>query len=237
MCRMIAKIGQYPINEMIKSIVLMSKDQHIDHELNPKGRGTWLHDSGWSAAWLTNGEWRRMASVNKIYLDNMEDLHAVSSKVVSIHARAATYGDVREENLHHFIAEKNGVEWTFCHNGHIHDIYQVNARVRGSTDSERLFHRILEHSDNVKESFKYVLSSLKEYSGVNTFLHSPGLTYVSVLFKERPIYYGLRVGRTPDAVLLCSEAVDMPDVEWELVPNRSIVTIDHETLDVTIESF
>lgn len=237
MCRMIARIGEYPISDMIHSIVLMSKDQHIDHEFNPNGRGTWLHDSGWSAAWLSNNEWRRMASVNKIYLDNMEDLHALSSSIVSIHARKATYGDVREENLHHFSAEKNGVQWTFCHNGHIHDIYQVNARVRGSTDSERLFYRILENGDDIKQSFIEVLSSLKEFSGVNTFLHSPNVTYVSVLYKERPKYYGLCVGRTQNAILLSSESVDMPGVTWELVPNRSIVTVNHDTLDVTIESF
>ena len=54
-----------------------------------------------------------MASVNKMYpYDNMDDLRSVN-KVVSIHARKATYGDVREDNLHHFTAEKNGVQWTF----------------------------------------------------------------------------------------------------------------------------
>jgi len=234
---MIARIGDYPTSEIVNAIILMSKDQNMSHEYNENGLGTWLHDSGWSAAWLSNNEWRRMSSVNKLYLDNLENIHAVSSPILSLHARKATYGDVSEENLHHFVNEKDGVTWTFCHNGHVHDIYQVNAKVRGSTDSERLFHRILEHSGSVKESFVTVLKSLKEYRGVNTLLHSPTETFVSVLFKEKPEYYGLSIGRSDKAIIISSEPVNLQNVLWERVPNRSIIHIDHNTLGVTVESF
>ena len=112
------------------------------------------HPDGWGvASWEPDHRW----TVRRGLLRAGEDLafHELADSLVGelviVHVRQKTHGPTTMENTHPFVAG----QWAFAHNGKIADIgfleaslsLERRARLRGDTDSERLFGYILTRFD------------------------------------------------------------------------------------------
>jgi glutamine amidotransferase len=157
------------------------------------------HPHGWGVGWYD----RATPSVKKEPLPAHESRAVtkaateVDSEIVIAHVRYATCGDLKPENCHPFCFGN----WLFAHNGGLHRgslLEQLDdghrASLQGETDSEVLFHWLLqniEREGNVLAGLRTSLSTLQDVTGLN-FLLSDGKTlYAFRDAAERHNYYSL----------------------------------------------
>jgi len=106
--------------------------------------GEFNHPDGWGAVYKERGSFELYRSVRSCWEDN--DLARLKErKIILMHARRASRGQVSLGNVHPFTLEHNGKSWYFCHNGTIDD--EAIEDHTGETDSERYFRFLLHHLD------------------------------------------------------------------------------------------
>ncbi|MBZ2169690.1 MULTISPECIES: class II glutamine amidotransferase [Marinobacter] len=118
--------------------------------LTRRGGATGPHKDGWGVAFYEGKGVRAFhdvdASANS-RIAEMVQTHPIKSEVAICHIRQANVGSVCLANTHPFIRELWGQYWVFAHNGQISDVKPQPGFYEpvGSTDSEALFCRMLNH--------------------------------------------------------------------------------------------
>jgi glutamine amidotransferase len=187
----------------------------------------------------------------------------VRSDAVVVHFRSATVGDFRADNTHPFRMR----QWLFAHNGTVHGFNAIRERlleslpdflgrnIRGSTDSEHVFHVFLSFLDDAGQldhpdpDDKVVLGTIRSTIALidrhcaevgapeptlNMILTNGAHMYT--VSRDAPVYYAERAGLPSTApvaegagafryVLVTSDGPDVP-VGFEQLPKRSVLVID-----------
>jgi glutamine amidotransferase len=177
------------------------------------------------------------------------------SRIFIAHVRSATTGARTEANTHPF--QHKG--WLFAHNGSVDREYllaqlddQHRRAVQGETDSEVLFHWLLQNIEgrgSVGEGVKAAVNAIRDYSSLNFLLSDGSTLHAFRQARSNPSYYTLfYLIRTPSdprpeelsssdvavllqskalrgerAVLVCSER--LTDESWVDIPAGSLVSV------------
>ncbi len=241
MCRMLLAVGDFDMNELLDSIILMAKDLTILHEHNEKkGSGTWVHKDGWGIAYLKDGQWTVVKSDKAIFDDqNVNTFKTLKPEAVMLHVRWLTTGERNENDTHPFQIGDH----VFCHNGTIRKIHPSNIlpknkyTPKGKTDSEELFCSILDDfTGSNPEIIRERLNSCDIQTGSNVILSTPSKSFVAVHFRKNPIYYKMALGKKDNTIIVGSEKVAYAKgYAWEYLDNNDLVIIDHLTKRVSIK--
>ncbi|HEY8427478.1 MAG TPA: class II glutamine amidotransferase [Sandaracinaceae bacterium] len=187
----------------------------------------------------------------------------VRSDCVLIHFRRATVGDFRADNTHPFRMR----QWLFAHNGTVEGFTAIRDRllesmpdflrrnVRGSTDSEHLFHVLLSflhdagHLDHLEADDRVVLAAIRSSIALFdrlcaevgapepslNFMLTNGRTLYAVR-RDTPLFWVRRTGLPSDGaartdagafryVLAVSDGEATPR-GYEAVAPRSVLVVD-----------
>ncbi|WP_432499085.1 class II glutamine amidotransferase [Kineococcus gypseus] len=228
-----------------------------------------LHADGWGTAWVGDGEVHRVRDALPVQRSRhgAGALAGRASTARLVHLRLATSGmSVGHENSHPFLHE--GV--AFAHNGAVPDVRRLEelvgaphlARVRGTTDSERIFALVLRHRDEgadlptaaalatarLREEFpaaslNAVLLSADELVVVHASESSPvpladlcasGLSPAQLPRDHDEGYYRMSWLRRPDgAVVFTSAGIDTSG--FTPLPPASVTTVALDTLQVRVQ--
>ena len=115
-----------------------------------RGGRTGVHADGWGIAFHHDGG-------SRVFIDDQPACqsplaaflreHPIRATTVLAHIRKATQGAVQLTNCHPFQRSWGGRNWTFCHNGTLHDFAPAllpQHQPLGSTDSEAAFAWLLQ---------------------------------------------------------------------------------------------
>ncbi|ABN69781.1 glutamine amidotransferase, class-II [Staphylothermus marinus F1] len=165
---------------------------------------------GWGIAWFNGEEWRIYKEPRALYSSGEAERlieKVVRGKIIVSHVRLASAGRVRRENTHPWLYRG----WVFAHNGTIHGrrrllrlLHREYQDLEGDTDSEALFHLIIQETENMGDPIKGIRSTIKKiidkgisFSSLN-FIASDGrklyalryattsLDYYTLYYLERP---------------------------------------------------
>src|SRR4051794_28734750 len=135
MCRLFAAAARAPVDV---SFELLRSDNSILRQSES-------HDSGWGSAYYSpDGEpdVRRFPEAAHAD-DGFDEVTSGESRLIMVHVRRATIGDLKLENSHPFSRGR----YTYCHNGTILKASQLmplaDREPRGDTDSERFFNLLM----------------------------------------------------------------------------------------------
>jgi predicted glutamine amidotransferase len=244
MCRIIVASGNIDIQKIMDSITLMARDQNSVHELNQKqGPGSWLHSDGWGIAYLEKGKFKMIKSPQNISGDPKATLPKIKTNLLIAHVRRKAGSEVALENTHPFKAKHAQLgECVFCHNGCIEDEIPFNTvyKLQGKTDSEKLFYAIVSQIQEKNEAHITVAirNQLKKYTktkGSNVVLSTKEKTFVAMRKNDYPQYYGLRLGKGNDFILISSEKLKtFPYIYWESLQPGDVVTVNNGTIQYSV---
>jgi len=228
MCRMIAVPRGTPGSHVLEPFARMAQGMNAVNEWN-ETLGTWPHPDGWGGVHAFGTRDRALHSLEACWVDPQLETLA-DQMVVLLHARKASVGAVNLENVHPFQAEIEGANWTFCHNGTVHQQLETPCTLSKPepTDSEIVFHRLWPYirKGQVLVGFREVYASIRDYSGLNTFLLGPEVLWVVCLHRDTPDYFTLHLGLGPTGPIVSSEPLPELASAFEPIPNREILRID-----------
>jgi predicted glutamine amidotransferase len=252
MCRMMAAVGRFESAAVLEALRLMASNENPahSHEVRDKA-AAFQHVDGWGAVWVEEGRLRRRRSPQSFLADPaVKELGTLRTDLLIMHARRATDpGTIRMENTHPFLLETAGRSWAFCHNGAITDLAPLrpapNLTAEGQTDSELLFHHLLnalQLSGTIAEPFppsprmggaeRILLDSLRpirEYTSLHSFLAtSEGVCALAARHPEqsKPHYHALWVGRDAHLAVVSSEPVDtLGRLEWRRMEEPGAIVL------------
>ena len=165
---------------------------------------------GWGIAWFDEKEWHLYKEPCPLF----ESIIAkefirdwIRGKIIISHVRLSSCGKIKKENTHPWLYKG----WAFAHNGTIDDVRELEKLIsdeykdfKGETDSERLFHLIVQEINNLEDPVEGIKSAVEKllknnisFSSLN-FLLSDGnklyalryatksLDYYTLYYIERP---------------------------------------------------
>src|SRR3989441_5499347 len=169
MCRLFGAAASAPVDV---SFELLRSDNSV---LRQSER----HDSGWGSAYYTDGTPRIRRFPHAAHADeSFTEATAGHARLIMVHVRRATIGDLKLENTHPF----SRGPYTYCHNG---TILKANGLVpladrppAGDTDSERFFNLLMTGFDpeDLPGSFRHTVETVADrcsFSALN-FLFCDG---------------------------------------------------------------
>lgn len=209
------------------------------------------HSDGWGVAWVSNAGWELYKEAGPLY--NSENarkvVYGIRSLLVIAHVRKASpeYGALSYWNTHPFVSG----EWAFAHNGTIRGYEKLvellgerRRLLRGTTDSEALFHLILKHIDEEGDPVSGIAAAVSqlesfEYTSLNSLLSDGLRLYALNLFRDpREDYYTMYMGRFMlegvELVAVASEPLGGLE-GWVEIGNGKLVAVDR-SLSVTVHS-
>jgi len=226
MCRMIAAPLGLPGSLLIDPFVRMARGENATNEHNEK-IAKWTHANGWGAVVEDEGNLRVHRSVKACWED--ADLAALADeRMFLLHARRKSVGGVSIEDTHPFEARIDGDLWVFCHNGTVRDPLPPSGEEAGSTDSEKVFRRLIPYirGGRILDGFREIYSAFSDFTSLNSFLLGPDEFWAVCLFTRNPNYYTLSLATTQDGPIVSSEPLaEFPD-DRTPIPNGSAVEID-----------
>ncbi len=228
MCRMIAAPFGVKGETLIEPFVRMARGENALHEHN-QSLGKFRHGDGWGVVYAEGGTYHSYRSLKPCWDDpTLEQLR--DRTVLLLHARRASRGNVTLENVHPFQHTHNAQTWYFCHNGTIKDHMERSPEMGGDTDSERYFHLLLNHLDESHPvaSIDRTLSSLKNYTSLNSFLLNENRFYAINRFSKSPLYYTLHLHQGEEGALLSSEPLLDVALDWNPLTNRTVMIFDRD---------
>jgi predicted glutamine amidotransferase len=155
MCRLFGAAATAPVDV---SFELLRSDNSV---LRQSER----HDSGWGSAYYSDGtpEIRRFPLAAHAD-DSFTEVTSGRARLILVHVRRATIGDLKLENTHPF---SHG-PYTYCHNGTILKASELVALAdrppAGDTDSERFFNLLMTGFDpaDVSGSLRHAVETVAE---------------------------------------------------------------------------
>lgn len=241
MCRMIAATGRVEPRELRLAFLQMAANSNPAHTHERRARGAnYQHEDGWGAAWLEQGVLRTRRSACSCLTDPaVGEVDAIRTPLIFLHARRASpRGTTRPENSHPFFLEIDGRPWAFCHNGVVYDKSSLEPkrglRPQGGTDSEILFHHILNFIDpnDIERSVLRSYSGITDYSALHSFLATDDrITAIAWRHPEKGIngYHALWEARAPGLHVVSSEPVDgiagIARSDWKRIAEPGAVTL------------
>lgn len=200
---------------------------------------------------------------------NLHELcQQIEAHIMMAHVRATTTGTVQKTNCHPF-KYKN---WLFQHNGHVanfdiikQDLHsavgaQYYPNIKGTTDSETLFHLALTYGlqDKPKQALQRMVEKVLEISEKHD---TNGDLNLSCALSDGKMLYTLRYANSdgansqfysqspdcfvefdpeatqipPHSTLVVSEPLDRLSEKWVEIPENSFVRIDEN--QVIVEKF
>ncbi len=197
MCRLLAYLGT-PI--IIDKLLYQPKNSLITQSFDSKEREEPLNGDGFGIGYYVpvHREPVNFVSINPAWNNrNLRNLAPkVSTNCLVAHVRAASVGDVTENNCHPF-QYKN----ILClHNGGIENFYKIKRKLRtglsdemynwikGQTDSEHIFAYMLNHlfQNEAKVNEETVMSSFEHtYRHLNVLMKDAGIAepaYLNMVF-------------------------------------------------------
>ncbi|MBT6774446.1 class II glutamine amidotransferase [Candidatus Woesearchaeota archaeon] len=242
MCRMIFAAGKFELSQLIDNLILMAKGENEFHENNQK-LGTHQHKEGWGIAYLDHGEWVVKKSEKAVFEDpNIDELRKVKTNLAVLHVRKATNGVVSYDNTHPFHFKN----YVFCHNGTLRGKidYDHWFHVDGRTDSEKLFYSILteikedpHNYDNHKviTAIRTDTERYQDYTALNFILARVKESYVHYLSQDQSQYHQMKMSKSDNLVIVSSEKLNLPNLQWNNLEQGDIVTINNQTLETSID--
>jgi predicted glutamine amidotransferase len=238
MCRMIAAAGNVEPELLRLAFTRMAANANPAHVHEKRSRGaTYLHEDGWGAAWLEGGTLRTRRSPESCLADPaIAEVDAIRTELIFLHARRASpRGAPRLEDAHPFYLEVDGRPWAFCHNGVVYDKESLSPKPgllpEGATDSEVLFHHVLNFLDpnDLEGSMLRSYEGITDYSALHSFLATTDR--ILAVARRHPekgtaAYHALWEGRGPQIHVVSSEPVDGLGCEgWTRIPEPGVVTL------------
>ena len=247
MCRLFGIIANKPVD--VRFSLIHSSNSMLQESLN--------NPDGWGIAWYENNKAKVFKEPLPMYFGNWSIVRHVKSRIIISHVRNAVYGNVSMENTQPFTYEN----YIFAHNGVI-DLEPLEdlmdpiylAKVKGDTDSERLFYYIIECIDKTGNIIRGIIKAVKSledigFSSLNFVMSDGSKLYALRYWRTSPKYYSLYMLRRPTplayhdyetrliiehklkagekAVLIASEPLTL-DEAWFKIPNKTLVIINSD---------
>ncbi len=156
---------------------------------------------GWGIAWFNGSEWKLYKEPQPLYKSSeaKELIKEVSGIIIISHVRYATHGKPKKENTHPWLYKDC---YVFAHNGSINDrekllslLSQNYKDLEGETDSEALFHLIVQETENsgdfiegVKRAIAKINSNNIYYTSLN-FVASDGRKLYALRYARKNLDY------------------------------------------------
>src|SRR5919197_4895849 len=178
MCRLFGAAASAPIEV---SFELLRSDNSILRQSE-------MHDSGWGSAYYSDGlpEVRRFPHAAHAD-DTFDEVTSGRARLIMVHVRRATIGDLKLENTHPF----DRGPYTYCHNGTILKAQTLvplaDRDPLGDTDSERFFNLLMTGFDAGD-----VIGSLRRT--VETVVERCRFSALNFLFCDGRKLYAYRLG-------------------------------------------
>ncbi|MBU0470689.1 MAG: class II glutamine amidotransferase [Nanoarchaeota archaeon] len=240
---MLIASGNFDLNPILDGALLMAKDQNTVHELNKeKGLGSWIHDSGWGAAYLNKDkEWVLKKSIKPIYDDpSLNEIRKIKTNLFILHIRKKIGSEISHDNTHPFRSddEQKKETFIFCHNGFIDEkiTFDPKYELKGETDSEKLFYSILTDlkKNKLEKAVRKNLNHYRKEVGSNIILSIKEKAVIAIKENKFPKYYQMEIGKNKEMILVSSEHLTIPGLFWEPIEQGDIVTLDHDSLTTSI---
>ncbi|MEM0161207.1 MAG: class II glutamine amidotransferase [Thermoplasmata archaeon] len=219
MCRMICGISNndFILSEYIGEL----KYQALNGSHAP-------HIDGWGVLYSEGSTLKLYKTKNSIDKD-LENNENFKNKIITdffiMHARKSSVGERSEKNAHPFLYNSFG----FCHNGTINNANKLKVTgLEGDTDSEKLFHYIVQELKNgkeMKDAISEILSAGLEATSFNFMIGNKEELYVFRYANEREEYYTIYESISDGAFIYSTEPFNSDQLLWQLLPNHSLVHI------------
>ncbi|MEK6899712.1 MAG: class II glutamine amidotransferase [Nanoarchaeota archaeon] len=232
MCRMLVASGNFDVNSLIDSVILMAKNENEPTKLADEPK-RFTHPDGWGLAYLSDGRWIVKKSTKAIFKDpSIDKLRNIKTNLLIIHVRKKVGSEISIENTHPFQIEHPVIgSCVFCHNGFIEEkiFFDQRYKPKGKTDSEKLFYSILTDFDRTKDIRAAIRINFQRYHperGTNIIFATKTKTYVGARENNLPKYYQMSIGKDGQAVVISSERLKtLPGFYWKVLPQGSIAVI------------
>jgi len=198
-------------------------------------------EHGWGIAYYQDDEviLKRKPEKAKMSPDFKKMIEEAKSNIIIAHLRLATRGKICEENCHPFKQHFLNKDWIFAHNGQVKGI-PTHPRSRGETDSEQVFHFIL---DKIKEyqnqggirgvfpGIMYGIKKVFEKCGRDrdihlNFLMSDGdILYAFHHYPGKPMYILRREKDYGGAILISTQKLS-DDEGWKKLPSDKLLLVN-----------
>jgi glutamine amidotransferase len=214
------------------------------------------HPHGWGVGWWSGGRPRVEKGLLPAHADQAfcDASQAARARVILAHVRDASVGPVREENTHPFSCGG----WLFAHNGTVARYRrsprvraaieaeidpELRRRLRGDTDSERVFLLFLSRLRARRPSLAQVRVALAETTAAVARIADRGAarpSTLNLLVSDGRLLAATRRGRTlhwllePGAdgrFVVASEPIGR--ARWREVPEGGFVGVDERMRPVT----
>jgi glutamine amidotransferase len=220
MCRLFGAAASAPIDV---SFELLESENSI---LRQSER----HDSGWGSAYYADGvpDVHRFAEAAHAD-ESFDEATSGRARLIMVHVRRATIGDLKLENTHPFSAGP----YTYCHNGTIlkaaNLVPLADRRPLGDTDSERFFNLLMTGFDSgdVIGSLRRTVEQVCErcrFSALN-FLFCDGQRLYAYRFGVYRLFWLLR------SVDLDADTETRYHVHLQRPHSEHVVLVSSEKLD------
>ncbi len=240
MCRILIAAGKINSEELLQATIAMAKDETSTHEFNEaNGPGSWQHDDGWGIAWIKDNDWQRFKSTTAIFNDpQVRSFSNLESEFIMIHVRRRMGSETAIENTHPFHMNRHDVgNFMFCHNGYAGEKFSFcpSFKLKGKTDSERLFYSILTEMKNhdIRCSIRNVFTNIETKTGSNVVLANTDKSFIALKENKYPVYYSMYIGRREGCVVISSEKLNkLEGFTWEKVSIGELISLDHRNLEI-----
>jgi len=235
MCRMIFAAGKFELSQLIDNLILMAKGENAFHEKNQE-LGSYQHTHGWGIAYLDHGKWIIKKSEKTIFEDpEIDELREVKTNLAVLHVRRATNGTVSYDNTHPFHQQ----DYVFCHNGIIRSKigYDSHFHTEGKTDSEKFFYSLLTEIENEPEVITAIrkdVQTYQDYTSLNFILAGTEKSYAYSLSQNLFQYHQMELSVNKELIIISSEKLNLPNLQWNALEQGDIVTINNQTLETSI---
>ena len=195
---------------------------------------------GWGIAYYRDSEAvvRKLpekALNSKTYFQTAEE---AEGNIIISHIRHASRGKLHERNCHPFRYTMDGRDWVFAHNGHVDGI-GPHPRARGETDSESVFHMLIDHIRGVDDIMaglrRGVTSLFEDYEfgrqiRLNFLLSNGDRLFAFSHHQEKPVYCLNGVNSSGCRTQQVSTRAK-DGFPWERMPEDRLFEISHGKID------
>jgi glutamine amidotransferase len=199
---------------------------------------------GWGMGWFNGNTATVKRAPGRADLDALfeESTGIARSHTIVAHVRSSTGGVPCECNCHPFKRNHRGRDWLLAHNGWVTNV-QDHPDADGETDSEQIFHQIMdkvaEYPESgsirgqypaLKKAIRHILDTYGRDIRLNLLISDGHNLYVYHHYPGKPIYMLRRSKNYGGAVLVSTRR--LTDEDWEEIPVDKLLSINHGEIQV-----